>query len=194
MEYLKVKNWDQFQHYKDRNPPWIKLYHSLLDDYSYSCLQDDSKLLLISLYLLAAKTNNKIPNDLKWIKGKSEIRKTINLEPLLTSGFISIDSTMIAGCNQDAMLRREEKRREDSKHDSKRKFKPPSLNDVVLHCKEKGFSAELAKRAFDHYDIAGWHDAHGKKVRNWKQKINTNWLKPENKQKPNKNSSDAFAV
>lgn len=67
-----------------------------------------------------------------------------------------------------------------------KKFKPPSLNDVVLYCKEKGFDSELAKRAFDHYDIADWHDAHGKKVKNWKQKINTNWLKPKNKQKPKK--------
>ena len=76
----------------------------------------------------------------------------------------------------------------------KKIFKPPSLEDVILYCKEKGFDSGLAKRAFEHYDIADWHDAHGKKVKNWKQKINTNWLKPENKRKPNKNGADAFAV
>ena len=76
----------------------------------------------------------------------------------------------------------------------KKTFKPPSLEDVILYCKEKGFDAVLAKRAFEHYDIADWHDARGKKVKNWKQKINTNWLKPENKRKPNKNGADAFAV
>ena len=76
----------------------------------------------------------------------------------------------------------------------KKIFKPPSLEDVILYCKEKGFDSGLAKRAFEHYDIADWHDARGKKVKNWKQKINTNWLKHENKRKPNKNGADAFAV
>jgi len=27
---LKVKNWEKYQHYKDRNPPWIKLHFELL--------------------------------------------------------------------------------------------------------------------------------------------------------------------
>jgi len=27
---LRVKNWGKFQHYKDRNPPWIKLHRGLL--------------------------------------------------------------------------------------------------------------------------------------------------------------------
>src|SRR5690606_19747530 len=33
--YLTVKNFERFQHYKDRNPPWIKLYNDLLDDYEF---------------------------------------------------------------------------------------------------------------------------------------------------------------
>lgn len=28
--HFKVRNWEQFQHYKDRNPPWIKLHFALL--------------------------------------------------------------------------------------------------------------------------------------------------------------------
>ena len=76
----------------------------------------------------------------------------------------------------------------------KKIFKPPSLEDVILYCEEKGFDAVLANRAFEHYNIADWHDTNGKKVKNWKQKINTNWLKHENKRKPNKNGADAFAV
>jgi DNA-binding NarL/FixJ family response regulator len=30
-----VKNFERFQHYKDRSPPWIKLYNELLDDYEF---------------------------------------------------------------------------------------------------------------------------------------------------------------
>jgi len=33
MQFLAVKNFERFQHYKDRNPPWIKLHAAVLDDY-----------------------------------------------------------------------------------------------------------------------------------------------------------------
>jgi len=109
MEYLKIENWGKYQHYKDRNPPWIKLYHSLLDDYEYACMQDDSKLLLISLFLLASRCENKIPADPQWIKNKCNIKGEVNLEPLLSNGFLTIikddmqnDSKMIASCQRNA--------------------------------------------------------------------------------------------
>ena len=53
MNYLRVKNWEKFQHYKDRTPPWIKLYRDLLNDYEFSCLQDASKAHLMLIWLLA---------------------------------------------------------------------------------------------------------------------------------------------
>lgn len=68
-------------------------------------------------------------------------------------------------------------------------FKPPTLEEVIAFCKEKGFGAEIAKKAFDHYDLAQWHDSKGEKVKNWKQKINTNWLTAEQKQKENERTS-----
>jgi hypothetical protein len=33
--YLIVRNWDKFQHYKDRNPPWIKNNTELPDEDEY---------------------------------------------------------------------------------------------------------------------------------------------------------------
>lgn len=105
MNYIQIKNWEQFQHYKHRDPPWIKLYHSLLDDYEYGCLQDASKLLLMSLYMLASRTNNNIPADPDWIKQKGMLLGNIDLEPLITSGFISVNgnaSEVLAQCKQDA--------------------------------------------------------------------------------------------
>ena len=43
---LKIKDWDKFQHYKDRNPPWIKLSTDTFQNYDFSRLQDASKLQL----------------------------------------------------------------------------------------------------------------------------------------------------
>ena len=27
---MKIKNWSKFQHFKDRKPPWVKLYPGLM--------------------------------------------------------------------------------------------------------------------------------------------------------------------
>ena len=40
-----VKNFGEYQHYKERNPPWIKIHSKILRDYTLAeCLQDASKL------------------------------------------------------------------------------------------------------------------------------------------------------
>jgi hypothetical protein len=40
---LHGKNFEQFQHYKDRNPPWIKLWTRLLDDYEFNELSKENQ-------------------------------------------------------------------------------------------------------------------------------------------------------
>jgi hypothetical protein len=52
---VRICGWDRFQHYTDRNPPWIKLYNDLLDNRDYRELGPFSKALLIDLWLLASK-------------------------------------------------------------------------------------------------------------------------------------------
>lgn len=51
---LQPKHWKQFQHYKHRTPPWIKLNRSLLDDYDFHGLPDASKALAPLLWLIAS--------------------------------------------------------------------------------------------------------------------------------------------
>ena len=60
---LSVKNFEQYQHYKDRKPPWIKLYNDVLDDYAFEVMPDASKAHLMLIWLLASRTDNRIPND-----------------------------------------------------------------------------------------------------------------------------------
>lgn len=103
MDTISIANWAEYQHYGKRNPPWIKLHNKLLDNYDYACLQDASKLLLISLYLLASRTDNKIPHDIDWIRGKALIKGKVDLRPLLDAGFVLYNKDMLAGCKQDAI-------------------------------------------------------------------------------------------
>ena len=55
---LIPKNWVDHQHYKDRNPPWIKLHRKLLNDRAFMCLPLASKALAPLLWLLAAETKD----------------------------------------------------------------------------------------------------------------------------------------
>ena len=123
MEYIQVKNWEDFQHYKDRTPPWIKLYNHLLDDFEFSCLPDASKAHLLSIWLLASRTNNKIPNNPKWIGNKINATEPVDLSVLFECGFIEVISNknnelqtpeqdaskMLQTPEQDACLEREER-------------------------------------------------------------------------------------
>lgn len=107
MEYLRVKNWSQFQHYNDRNPPWIKLHRTLLDDYEFSCLQDASKAHLILIWLFASQRDGLVPNQPKFLKMKLGLDKEPNLKWLIDHGLLIPEqdaSNVLAECKQDAPL------------------------------------------------------------------------------------------
>lgn len=56
----------------------------------------------------------------------------------------------------------------------------PEKQEVIDYCKSLNLDGE---KIFNYYDVADWHDASGKPVLNWKQKIRAVWDKPENKVK-----------
>jgi hypothetical protein len=60
-------------------------------------------------------------------------------------------------------------------------FIPPTVKEVILYFKEKGFTEFHARKAFEFYDSAGWVDSRGNKVLNWKQKMVANWMKEGDK-------------
>lgn len=104
--FFSVKNFERFQHYKDRSPPWIKLYNELLDDYDFGRLQDASKMHLVAIWLLASRYDNRIPYDAEWIARRINATSRVDLETLAKSGFISPDqgcSEPLAERKQDAM-------------------------------------------------------------------------------------------
>lgn len=63
-------------------------------------------------------------------------------------------------------------------------FTPPSLSDVIEYFKNNDYTSESAETAFDYYNVRGWKDSKGKKVGNWKLKMQNVWFKDENKEKP----------
>lgn len=108
--YLTPKNWHNFQHYSLRNPPWIKLHYSLLDDRQFQQLPIASKALAPMLWLLASEYKDgvfcgaaeELAFRLRW--PEPEIAQA--LTPLIDNGFfipVNIDaSTLLARRKQSA--------------------------------------------------------------------------------------------
>lgn len=55
MARLRPRNWSEFQHYKNRCPPWIKLHRGLLDDFEFNSLPLEARALAPMLWLLASE-------------------------------------------------------------------------------------------------------------------------------------------
>jgi len=70
-----------------------------------------------------------------------------------------------------------------SKEKKRKIFTPPTLNDVKIYFEENDYPESLAIKAYNYYNIAGWKDAKGNQVKNWKQKMISVWFREENKEK-----------
>jgi len=97
--HLRVKNWDSFQQYKDRDPKWIKLHRDILNDYDFDQLSEINQLHLMKIWLLASKLDNKIPNDAEWISRQIGAKSKVDIKQLCTSGFL-IPYTNVHKCTQ----------------------------------------------------------------------------------------------
>ena len=60
---LRVKDWHTFQHFKDRRPPWIKLYRNILDDLEWHKLDPVAAKSLVMLWLIASENDGNLPAD-----------------------------------------------------------------------------------------------------------------------------------
>lgn len=108
------KNWSEFQHYKDRAPPWIKLHRVLLDNYEFSCLPIASKALAPFLWLLASEyEGGRIDGSPEKISFRLRVTPdqfTEALKPLVSAGFFICDSAALAECEQQVRLETEGER------------------------------------------------------------------------------------
>jgi len=59
---MKIKNWSKFQHFKDRKPPWVKLYRDVLDDMEWYELEPLASKVLVMCWLIASEDEGRLPN------------------------------------------------------------------------------------------------------------------------------------
>lgn len=92
VQCFAIKNYARFQHYKYRNPPWIKLYASLLSDVKFNTLTEVQQIHLIKIWLLASQNNNLLPLDPTIIKNRAGLNSRVILNVFIEAGFIEIKS------------------------------------------------------------------------------------------------------
>jgi len=121
---MRIKNWKKFQHFKDRRPPWIKLYRELLEDPDWHELDPPAAKLLVALWLIASEDETKegcLP-DIKKISFRLRIDiKTLTYQlSQLNHWLDDSDITLISSGYQVDTPETEKSREEKSVHQDER--------------------------------------------------------------------------
>lgn len=106
---IKPSNWQEFQHYNKRRPPWIKLHHKLLDSFDFHSLPVSSRALAPMLWLIASEHMDGVidadPSNLAFRLRTSAPQIEEALSPLIGKGFFDVvqfDSNLLAERKQSA--------------------------------------------------------------------------------------------
>ena len=156
---MYVKDWHRFQHYKDRNPPWVKLHRSLLDDPEYHELSPEAAKVLPLIWLAASEysTDGSLP-DIKRLAFRlhyasnalSDIIKQLNHWIILE------DSEALASCESVAIPETE------TKTETKTDFERAHARGTCTYSKEfEDFRAQYPKHRHGgkQQDWASWQVA-----------------------------------
>lgn len=114
MMRITPKDWGEFQHYKDRDPSWIKLHKRLLDNYEFQTLHVASRALAPMLWLLASEHKDGVIEATEE-KLAFRLRMTVEelraaLKPLIEAKFFSVEhdaSTPLAEPERSAIPEKE---------------------------------------------------------------------------------------
>ena len=115
MSRIRIKNWSRHQHFKDRTPPWIKLYRELLNDPDWHDLDGDTSKVLIGLWLIASEdeTHQGLLPDVRKLAFRLRISERSLNQALtkLSAWVIQDDIAVISGRYQVDALETEERPR-----------------------------------------------------------------------------------
>lgn len=90
--WIVVRNWDKFQHYGKRNPPWIKNYFDLVHDDAYLSLSAVERALLHGLWLLYGAARRQLRR--KTAAASLQLRvESKHWDALVNAGFIEFSAS-----------------------------------------------------------------------------------------------------
>ena len=118
---MKIKNWSKFQHFKDRKPPWVKLYRDILDDIEWHELDATASKVLVMCWLIASEDDGNLPNT-KTLAFRLRMSEKQTLECLnKLSHWLEHDGiNVISKGYQDDLLERETETEIETKREGKK--------------------------------------------------------------------------
>jgi hypothetical protein len=160
MKRLRPKSWNEFQHYKRRHPPWVKLHKRLLDDFEFQSLPLASKALAPMLWLLASEDRQgRIDAEAAKISFRlriSEEELDQAIRPLIEGGFFEHEedaSAALALNMQEALPESESESETKDSSDPPSEDADPCDQDFQIFWKEYPTDALMSKkRAFEQWE------------------------------------------
>jgi hypothetical protein len=144
----KIKNWHQFQHFKDRKPPWIKLYRDLLDDVDWHDLDPKAAKHLVMIWLVASEYDGELP-DMKTLAFRLRVseNEAKSIVSKLSHWLIQTDISVISERYQVDSLEIETEKETEREVEGKRETKRATRLPDTWHPRaEDGLdNLELAK-------------------------------------------------
>ena len=118
---MKIKNWSKFQHFKDRKPPWVKLYRDILDDIEWHELDATASKVLVMCWLIASEDDGNLPNT-KTLAFRLRMSEKQTLECLnkLSHWLEQDDIGVISTEYQDDLLETERETETETKREGKK--------------------------------------------------------------------------
>ncbi len=110
--WIVIPNWERFQHYKNRNPTWIKVYTELSSDPDWDGLTLHQRGLLVTLWLEYARSRAQVSTT--WVRkqvGRSY--KVASLVSLSDAGFIQLSASRPLAIGYHVASPEEETEREE---------------------------------------------------------------------------------
>ena len=89
--WLMVRRYWDYQHYKTRNPPWVKWHVNALEDEKLYVQLPGTRLFWTCMLLIASKRDNVVPHDSAWLATESHLdQRTVSraLKALMQAGFL----------------------------------------------------------------------------------------------------------
>lgn len=96
MDILRIRNWEKYQHYSKRRPPWIKLHFSTLTSKDWVMASDSTRLLAIVCMLIASQSDHKdgrFEADPEFFQRLARLDTPPSFKQLIELGFLEYAST-----------------------------------------------------------------------------------------------------
>jgi hypothetical protein len=179
----RIKNWRKFQHFKNRRPPWIKLYRDILDDPEWHDLDPASAKFLVTLWLLASedeKQEGRLP-DLKTTAFRLRLTEKEAKQRLaqVSNWLDQDDIATISPRYQDGPPETETETETETESEKKtgKILLPNDWKPSASHyelAKKLGLPTEAVDEAAD--EMRSWSLGNGERRTNWDFVFN-NWLR-----------------